>query len=328
MGSNQQNSGGYQPSMGGNQANTNAASSNIGAKAPWMRSNKPPISGGATPSDAKIATIQQESNISAIPTLNDDNKKQPFSTNQNNNSDFSSRFKLGGGGGSNADNQSQASQRNAMPFGQPKTDFSGANAIPTLNEQPKNNDFTNKIPTIGGNDDTSKIDAIPTIGESRRRVGAGTSSNNNSVGGYMPSGIEKKTTEKDNTGDGRRRAADPFAKFDNVDPVNKNVAAKHNPFNNNVSGITGNSNKNDLFSNASNRDQKPSFLDKLKNNGNNNEEQEKKPDFWSDFLNKDGEKPAQKAPVPKPAPTQAMMGQPNKPTFQDVADLEEDIMLD
>ena len=361
-----------------------APQSNIASKAPWLKNNNnagsnanqsnndyiPTVGGGAS-SISRRRAQEPQNDYNAIPTLNDDNKStlsdrrrvDPFA--KNNESNFSQRFNLGGG---NTDNKPTFSQRsNVQNFGQPKNDFSRPNAIPTigkdddnnfniptigekkanndftnriptiggnenndnfniptLNDKPANNDFTNRIPTIGGNDD-NQIDSIPTIGESRRRVGA---DNSNNGGGYMPSGFDKPKQD-DNAG-GRRRVADPFSKFDNQDPITSLASKKNDVFSNNVSNISGGgmSGKNDLFSNASNKNNQPSFFDKLKDSGNKDNEP-KKNDFWSDILgNDDKPKPAKKIPESKPIATTVAPANNRVSKFDDVADLEEEFMLD
>lgn len=290
---------------------------------------------------------------SAIPTLSDETKgngvavkkvTNPFGTKANKDVDFSERFNLGG----NTEKQSELSQRNQVnqPF-QAKSNFNAIPTIgkespkndpfniPTLSDKPKDNDFTNMIPTIG--ETSSKEVNIPTIGESRRRPTNGFTANadtNNDVGGYVPSGFDSKANDSELPG-GRRRVADPFAK---AAPSSNNAgggfmgsnATKPSPFNN-ISGISGtSSNRDNMFSKAGTSNQ-PGFMDKLKD-GNKNEP--KKADFWSDFLNDDPKPkpdPKQKADVRTIAPTSMNNNskpQNSKGTFHDVADLEDELILD
>jgi hypothetical protein len=103
--------------------------------------------------------------------------------------------------------------------------------------------------------------------------------------------------------------------------------------NNNLSRISNNSstikadsilqsNKNDALNNnpISSKPQ-PGFMDRLKDQ---KKDQQQKNDFWSDFLNEEKSKETPKAPAPKP-PVNPAGG--NKGTFHDVADLEEEFIL-
>jgi len=308
----------------------NSGPSRVANNAPWMK-NKPNVGGtannnvteeyiptmsGAASSGPSKVGPRVEQNISAIPTMNQQNR---------NNSNIDSIPVLS----DRANNQSNRVPR----MGHNTNDQ--VDQIPTIGGS--NNDQSDNIPTVGSNHNNSQIDNIPTIGQrntdSRRRIAP---ADNNS--GYVPSGIVDKKPEESNEG-GRRRVADPFAKFDNSDPLkNINAGSKPLPFgnNNNISMISKNSNSNqadsmfqpsknnDLFSNKVNKPtNEPNFMDKFKNQ----EKPKEKPksNFWDDMINDKPTPAASKAPEPR-AQAKPMEGRVDP--FNNVASFDDELILD
>ena len=318
-----------------------AGPSKIASNAPWMK-NKPTIGGTQSISQDNdyIPTIgggvstmsrrigqKQTQDIDSIPIIGEEKKRD---------TNIDSIPMIG-------DSRSNNSvQIDKIPIiGETKSIRSNAtNKISGFGDSKIENNQINKIPILSDRKD-NQIDNIPTIGETkigegRRRI---TTVSNEETGGYVPSGVNIKNVSED-TG-GRKRVTDPFAKYDSYDPT-KNVAANTNsnatkplPFgSNNVSRISNNSGANQAdslfqankFESASNnKSSQPGFVDRLAQPSKETNNP-KKNDFWSDFLNEDQKpKPAEIKKVetkPAPQPTN------NKPTFQDVADLEDEFILD
>jgi hypothetical protein len=168
----------------------------------------------------------------------------------------------------------------------------------------------------------------------------------NNDSGYVPSGM---ASEKDTTGGAKKKVGDPFAKFDNYDPTKKATGNTSGggvvPFNNNnishISNHSNNTNNADSLFNSGRKnptsmmnnnrtneekpknDYQPSFGNRLQEKS-----KEKKEDFWSDFLNEDKPKETKPQPVVKKPEVQEYKPTPNKMTFEDVADLEDELILD
>lgn len=308
-----------------------------GNRAPWERGRPgltdttnnatgdyiPTVGGGASSMPRRVGQ-RPEQNISSIPTIGEEKKTESVID----------RIPVIG------DTKSSVNQINSIPR------MGGARANDQIDSIPvlgSNNNSragqVNKIPTIGeSRRNDSQIDSIPTIGDRNAGNSRVRATLNNDNAGYVPSGIAQPKPDEDLAG-GRRRVADPFSKFDNVDPLKSNNTNKPFPFgSDNVSRISNNSNnaggslfqsnKNDLFSNNTNRvSNQPGFMDRVKQTANDAKEEPKKTDFWGGILNEDKAQPVSRKPVEtKPAPKPAARNNVN--TFNDVADLEDEFILD
>ena len=306
---------------------------------PWMR-NKPTIGGtqnvaqdneyiptlggGPTTMSRRIGQKQADQNIDAIPTLVEEKKR------------VSNIDNIPMIGDSRSNNSVQIDK--IPTIGETKTIRSNqTNKISGFGDSRIENNQVDKIPILSDRKD-NQIDSIPTIGENKATEGRRRATNvsNDESGGYVPSGVNNTKPVAEDIG-GRRRVVDPFAKYDGYDPTkntNANNTTKPLPFtSNNISRISNNSGTNpadSLFQSnkvevASNKPSQPGFADRLSQQ-NKEINNPKKNDFWSDFLNED-QKPKQVEPKKiesKPVPRQEI----SKPTFQDVASLEDELILD
>eukprot|EP00343_Euplotes_focardii_P000028 CAMPEP_0205801386 /NCGR_PEP_ID=MMETSP0205-20121125/3358_1 /ASSEMBLY_ACC=CAM_ASM_000278 /TAXON_ID=36767 /ORGANISM="Euplotes focardii, Strain TN1" /LENGTH=242 /DNA_ID=CAMNT_0053066049 /DNA_START=20 /DNA_END=744 /DNA_ORIENTATION=- len=169
-------------------------------------------------------------------------------------------------------------------------------------------DPIDNIPTLN-NDSQDQVNSIPTIGDrnindSRRRP----TDTNNGMGGYMPSGITE-TKPQESTG-GRKRAVDPFAKYDGYEPSKNTINNKPKPtgFGNNISGISHNSGGDSLFNSNKNNDK--GFMSKVRQS-NEKKEAPKQNDFWGGILDNDkSKKDIPKAQPPKPVSKPVMNNNP------------------
>lgn len=333
--------------------NQNVGQSNIAGNAPWMK-NKPAISdppanttgeyiptmgGGISTKPRRVGRPSQESNaiptlrsgvnnesqIDKIPVMGDSNSQigtlprrigQPDTNSQN------GRIPIGGARNDQVNsipifgNQNDNSQIGRIPMmGSTRNDQ--VDSIPTIGNQ---NSGSRRIASIGRNDqfdsiptlnskpyNNDPIDNIPTIGDQgvsgRRRVVAA----NDEGQGYMPSSIPPELPG------GRKRVNDPFA---NVAKEPVKPAAFGNNNLSRISNNSGTNNQDSMF--QSNKNVLPKREEKV---------QPKNNDFWSDILNEDKPKPVveQKRMEP-PKPANPITS--SKPTFQDVASLDDEFVLD
>lgn len=333
--------------------NQNAGQSNIAGNAPWMKSKPPTIDppanttgdyiptmgGGISTKPRRVGRPSQESNaiptirsgmnsesqIDKIPMMNDSNSQigtLPRRITQPETNSQIGRMPISNARNDQVDsiptlgNQNDNNQIGRIPMmGSSKNDQ--VDSIPTLGNQnsgsrrisgSRRNDQVDNIPIINSkpyNNDI--IDNIPTIGDQgisgRRRIVA----SNDEGQGYMPSSIPPELPG------GRKRVNDPFANVAK-EPV-KPVAFGNNNLSR-ISNNTGTNNQDSMF--QSNRNAVPKREEKA---------QPKNNDFWSDILNEDKPKPADeptKFEPPKPVNPITT----NKPTFQDVASLDDEFVLD
>ena len=300
---NNNSTGDYIPSIGGNTNNNN---NTTGEYIPTM--------GGRANMPRRVGRPQQNTNV--IPTLGEERKTEKEIDNipmMN-------------------DQASNSSQIGSMPrrVGRNSNEGSLAGAQP-MKVGRINNDRNNmeNIPMIGSTNN-DLVDNIPTIGDKKPNEGRKERETDNS-GGYIPSGLKNKQ-EKPLPG-GRKRAIDPFSKIDNYDPI-KNLSnrPKPTPFGgNNISRISDNSGTNNESLFQSNRkadvQKSENFMDKFKGGNQKKDPPKQQNDFWGGILEEDKKSPPpQKVEPVKPAP---IPQNNNKVSgFQDVASLDEEFILD
>jgi hypothetical protein len=307
-------SGDYIPTMGGGMS---TKPRRVGRPSQESSSVIPTIGNGA----------YNPSQIDKIPMMGDNNSQigtLPRRTGQPEPNSQIGRIPTGGYKNDQVDsiptlnNQNDSNQigRNQMMMG---SNNDQVDSIPTLNNQNAGSrriltnvqkDPFDNIPTFNSRQaNNDSIDNIPTIGDQgisdRRRLNEPS----NDSQGYMPTPAQP---EPELAG-GRKRVSDPFANVtrEHTKPTSFN--------NNNFSRISNNSisnNQDSMF--GSNRNDIPKKEDKV---------QTKKTDFWADMLDGDKSKPAA-APrkIDPPMPSKPMPS--NKPTFQDVASLDDEFILD